>query len=646
MGAYPNRPTFPIDVRSKPGGGASVTRNGTAIEIGFDGGADLLTVDDSGTRRTLAELFQQLKTSLSLQTGLPSIAAAAALVFTTATTWVETVGYAAANDRGGGLFVRVDSEPAHAGKFRSRDRFTLSGAISATNGGWWERLATEVRPEMFGAFGGDVGAFPPDETAQIQAMADYAMYYGCSVRFDGLGGNRRFGHSKQINWRSIRAPSTLGDLGTNGPPVSRVPIPHFCNHPEFSVTGVGNCAIVALSSMDAQFSVSYTGAPSGSLEPYFVCFRGLKLDGNNLAQKNLAMRYCYRVELSMCRMFGSTQGLYLDHVGVSNFFGNLIYSADTCVNGLAYGDSQFHDNECQSALVGIRLGDGANSKIYANTFTATKLATTTTAYAIQFLSAPSADPFNGTKDVAILMNEFFDYDVCIFGFDGTLDAQRDIYKIKIANNHLVRGINKPNQQFVKLDTVRSVHITDNDIGDAILEYEKQAGVDIQIANASAITIHGNAFCRSRSSAILLANCKGVSIGGNIFCDIARDLSSQPARIELYDCQRVTVLGNAVNDTVPCAPYLVVEHGTSDYNYLCFNACANDNCYVVVGPNTSFGNRSVVQLPRTTGTLPPANTLPVGTQMFITNGSQQTAGATRQPVWSDGSAWRYANGAAA
>lgn len=51
---------------------------------------------------------------------------------------------------GGAQWRRVDSEPSHAAKFRSQDRFLPDGTISSGNGGWWEINSPIIEPAMLG----------------------------------------------------------------------------------------------------------------------------------------------------------------------------------------------------------------------------------------------------------------------------------------------------------------------------------------------------------------------------------------------------------------------------------------------------------------------------------------------------------------
>lgn len=74
---------------------------------------------------------------------------------------LRTNGYMAPGDAGGALFLRVDSEPRHAGKMRSAD------------GAWWELAVSEtVTPKMFGQIGAGADA------ATLQTFFDYLKVAG------------------------------------------------------------------------------------------------------------------------------------------------------------------------------------------------------------------------------------------------------------------------------------------------------------------------------------------------------------------------------------------------------------------------------------------------------------------------------------
>jgi hypothetical protein len=68
---------------------------------------------------------------------------------------------------------RVNSEPLHAWKFRSKDRFLASGDIDNTNGGWWEGYSPDgwVNPFQFGAYG--IGDSRHDDWPAISNMLNY-----------------------------------------------------------------------------------------------------------------------------------------------------------------------------------------------------------------------------------------------------------------------------------------------------------------------------------------------------------------------------------------------------------------------------------------------------------------------------------------
>jgi hypothetical protein len=71
--------------------------------------------------------------------------------------YVRTAGYATAGDDGGALYMKVGSEPAHAGKIQSAD------------GTWWELARQTVTPQMFGA----VGELLTSDSAALQDYFDY-----------------------------------------------------------------------------------------------------------------------------------------------------------------------------------------------------------------------------------------------------------------------------------------------------------------------------------------------------------------------------------------------------------------------------------------------------------------------------------------
>lgn len=70
----------------------------------------------------------------------------------------EVAGYAAVGDGGRSHYARVATQPAHAGKVRTADRFLPNGSTDSGNGGWWELREERVTLPMFGYGGGDIAA--------------------------------------------------------------------------------------------------------------------------------------------------------------------------------------------------------------------------------------------------------------------------------------------------------------------------------------------------------------------------------------------------------------------------------------------------------------------------------------------------------
>lgn len=83
---------------------------------------------------------------------------------------IRTSGFAVMGDGGYAIYVRVNTEPTHAGKVRSADRFLPNGTTDAINGGWWELGTQEIDPRMFGAVGNGVN----DDTDAISDMFEMA----------------------------------------------------------------------------------------------------------------------------------------------------------------------------------------------------------------------------------------------------------------------------------------------------------------------------------------------------------------------------------------------------------------------------------------------------------------------------------------
>lgn len=129
--------------------------------------------------------------------------------------WVQrltTTGYATAGDGGRGNYVRVGSEPSHAGKFQD------------TSGQWWELDEDIVYIEQFGAVAdANPDALTGSETDNADAINN-ALAYGTLVRCRQSLPTAAFGFKSQI--QIGKKSNVLGNLiSPNG--MCLVPLPDY-----------------------------------------------------------------------------------------------------------------------------------------------------------------------------------------------------------------------------------------------------------------------------------------------------------------------------------------------------------------------------------------------------------------------------------
>ena len=100
--------------------------------------------------------------------------------------------------KGGAVYKRAWSQPAHALRFRSADRYLPDGTIS-NNGGWWEIAEDKVHAHMCGVVGDSIN----------QQFAVTAQAGNQTVLFAGTGLNPEPNFTKELIGRPIRM-SLLG----------------------------------------------------------------------------------------------------------------------------------------------------------------------------------------------------------------------------------------------------------------------------------------------------------------------------------------------------------------------------------------------------------------------------------------------------
>lgn len=545
------------------------------------------------------------------------------------------LGYASAGDGGAAIYKRVPSQPTHAGKFLH------------PIGGWYELCDRVIVPEMFGAFGVDVGAGPKDEWQQIQNAADFAMYYGCTLRFDGLSGTRRFDISKRIRFNATRSPSTLNfdpafEADQTDP--LREPSAHFSNHPEVKVEAVGNCQIRAIAPMETMILLDYDYTLPNTLQAYWSKLLNLKLNGNNLANRGITGIYIYRIDIVSPHIYGVQDGILLDHVGVSDISKFLIYAKNCAIDGTICADMQVHDGEFWPIAIGIRAG--LNTRIYSNTFTAWKVnapGVTGTRGIIIENNLPGQD--YGVRDVDIFGNEFCDFDTAISARDLSSAPERDIYSIRAWSNHVIRTFRRPNAQFCYFEGVRGFSLTDNHSGDRDWEGPRTTNADMSFVNCVGGSIKGGVMARSNTHSIVISQSRGIVVDGTVFDNIARGTAVDgPACVELYDSFDCAVVNCPVQNYdkngnyVAGSEHVTIEFGTSDNNRFvgCLHPTGWVTPYFVRGLNSKYGNDQPQRLARTIAQLPAAYTVPPGTEMLVTNG----AGGLAKVFFHPSGAWKY------
>lgn len=120
-------------------------------------GEDAITVIESFSLDAIQEFVQAAQDAADAAISSTLIGEYATRTNVTAATipvakvFLRVAGDTAAGDGGSALFKRVSTEPSHAGKVRSVDRFMPDGSTNTTYGGWWVIAEAEIDPRMVGA---------------------------------------------------------------------------------------------------------------------------------------------------------------------------------------------------------------------------------------------------------------------------------------------------------------------------------------------------------------------------------------------------------------------------------------------------------------------------------------------------------------
>lgn len=94
----------------------------------------------------------------------------------------QTVGMLQLQDRDHSFWRRAGAEPAHAGKFRSQDRFLPDGSADNANGGWWELMHDQViTPAMFGC-----SSSIADNSGGLTDFYAFLEAFECTANHEGL----------------------------------------------------------------------------------------------------------------------------------------------------------------------------------------------------------------------------------------------------------------------------------------------------------------------------------------------------------------------------------------------------------------------------------------------------------------------------
>lgn len=159
------------------------------------GAAAQLAQDGAEAARDIAAGYASDAISGGMDPGLSTVMGMGAITIPAGINHFHVAGYHSAGDGGGALYVKVDDEPAHAGKFQTAD------------GAWWEiAKGQDIRAEMFGAIADGVTDNADALSAVVEFGSDIYLSgtYLSSRSLELADGQQIYGHGiKRLRFGAV-----------------------------------------------------------------------------------------------------------------------------------------------------------------------------------------------------------------------------------------------------------------------------------------------------------------------------------------------------------------------------------------------------------------------------------------------------------